>query len=214
MRYIQFLGRLEDLPIGSFVSTRVGISHQSLGSDRNFGFFSLHLAPRFKLYANGYTFISLFLSGRRQTGSYRNVFGQAELVTYAQVRRLHTLVFRIRWDAIGRTEDTSQLLLGVIRGLRGYVPRRFDGTRRFLLNLEARPTFYRHPAFAFGGAFFMDSGTVWTPGVNDPGLNTSVGLGGRLGFTRVYNNPILRADLVYAIQDRTWQLWVGLGQYF
>ncbi|HCQ04449.1 MAG TPA: hypothetical protein DIT99_28945 [Candidatus Latescibacteria bacterium] len=214
VRYIQFLGRLEDLPIGSFVSTRVGISHQSLGSDRDFGVFSLHLAPRFKLYANGYTFISLFLSGRRQTGSYRNVFGQAELVTYAQVRRLHTLAFRIRWDAIGRTEDISQLLLGVIRGLRGYVPRRFDGTRRFLLNVEARPTFYRHPAFALGGAFFMDSGTVWTPGVNDPGLNTSVGLGGRLGFTRVYNNPILRADLAYAIQDRTWQLWVGLGQYF
>ena len=214
VQYINFLGRQEDLSIGSFVSTRLGLSHQTLGSDRNFGFFSLQLAPRFKPYSNGYTFISLFLSGRREAGAFGNLFGQAQLKTYAQIRRLHTIAFRIRWDTISRTEDTSQLLLGVARGLRGYVPRRFDGTRRLLLNLEGRPTLSRHPAFALGGAVFIDIGTAWTPGISTPRLKTSVGFGGRLGFTKVYNNPIARVDLAYAFQDQTWQLWMGLGQYF
>lgn len=214
VRYIRLLGRLEDLPIGSFISARAGLSHRQFGSDRNFGFFSVQLAPRIKPYAHGYTFISLFMSGRRDAGKFNNLFTQAEMITYAQIRRLHTMAFRIRWDAVERTEDASQLLLGVVRGLRGYVPRRFDGTRRLLLNIEARPTFYRHTAFALGGAFFVDSGTAWTPGVQQPALQTSAGFGGRLGFTQVYNNPVLRADLAYAFQDRTWQLWVGLGQYF
>ncbi len=60
----------------------------------------------------------------------------------------------------------------------------------------------------------LDIGTAWTPGITTPRLKTSVGFGGRLGFTKVYNNPIARVDLAYAFQDQTWQLWMGLGQYF
>ena len=213
-QYIQFLGRREDLQLGSWVSTRAGFSGKDLGADQNFGFFQMQLAPRFKLYRNGYAFVNLFFSGRRQRGAYANLFAQAEILTYAQINRIHTMALRVRWDAVSRTEDASQLLLGSIRGLRGYAPRRFDGARRFLLNLEARPTLYRHAAFVLGGAFFVDGGTAWTPGSTSPSLNMSAGLGGRLGFTRIYNNPIMRADLAYGFQDRTWQLWVGLGQYF
>lgn len=213
-QYIQYLGRTEDLQVGSWISTRAGVSRRNLGSDRNFTFFQTQLAPRFKPYGNGYAFVSLFFSGRREDGDFTNLYAQAELVTYAQIRRIHTMALRVRWDGISRPEDATQLLLGAEQGLRGYAPRRFDGTRRFLVNLEARPTWRRHDAFVLGGAFFIDGGAAWTPGRTSPSFSMAAGVGGRLGFTRVYNNPILRADLSYGFQDRAWQLWVGLGQYF
>ncbi len=213
-RFIHALGRTEDLQTGSWLSLRLGLSHRGLGSDQNFRTLQAQLSPRFKPYDDGYAFLTLFLSARHRHSGYFNLFALAELLVYAHLKEIHTLALRLRWDALSRPEDASQLLLGVDRGLRGYAPRRFDGARRFLLNLEARPTLYRHPAFVLGGAFFVDGGTAWTPGRTPSSLNLASGIGARLGLTRVYNNPILRADLSYALQDRAWQISVGMGQYF
>ena len=213
-RFIHGLGRIEDLQMGSWVSLYAGLSHRRLGSDRGFRFFQAQISPRFRVYDDGYVFVTLFLGARRQGGRYDNISALAELRAYVKVREVHSLALRVRWDAQGRTEDAGQLLLGVDDGLRGYAPRRFDGSRRFLFNLEARPTFWRRRSAVLAGALFIDGGTAWTPGRGSPPLNASAGVGARLALTRVYNHPILRADLCWGFRDRAWQISVGISQYF
>lgn len=213
-RFVRELGRTEDLQTGSWLSLRAGLSRTALGSDRNFDFYQVQLSPRFKFYRRGYAFLTAFLSFRHDPTGYNNLYALLEGTAYAQIRGVHTLALRIRWEALARTEDASQLLLGLDQGLRGYPPRRFDGTRRFLFNAEARPTLYRCPTFVLAGACFLDGGTAWTPGRTSPALSLAAGIGARLGLSRIYNNLLLRSDLAWAFRDRAWQLSVGIGQYF
>lgn len=208
------LGRTEDVQTGSWVSVRHGVSLRGLGSDRNFGFFQAQLAPAFRPWDRGYVFASGFLRASYGRGGAFNLYTAATLSVYVRVGEVHSLAARLQGEAISRSEEGEQLLLGLDEGLRGYLPRRFDGTRRALFNLEARPTYYRHRVFVLAGAFFLDGGAAWTPGRTSPAWGASAGTGLRLGLSRVYNSPILRADLGYGFRDRAWQLGLGLGQYF
>ena len=213
-RFIRTLGPIEDIQIGSWLSTRWGLSLRTLGSDRNFHFFSSQLSPRFKPHPSAYSFATLYLSGRHGPTGFYHIFSLAELLTYVRLSSLGTLVLRLRTDALHRPEDSSQLLLGLDNGLRGYPPRRFDGSRRFLGNLEYRPIFKTHPLYILAGALFCEGGTVWTPPRTSPALHTAVGLGCRVGLPQVYDTPVLRADLAWALSDRTLQLSFGVGQFF
>ena len=212
--FVRELGRVEDLQIGSWITSIAGLSSTAIGSDRNFWFYRLQIAPRFKLSDGVFAFGDIGISARRQSDTYADLHAHAQLALYARIRDTHVLAFRARLDAIARPEDADQLLLGFNHGLRGYLPRRFDGARRYIANLEARPTLYRHPRFALGGALFLDAGDAWTPANASPALNAAVGGGLRMCFTRIYDQPILRADLSYALRDRAWQIALGLGHYF
>ena len=126
-------------------------------------------------------------------------------------------------EAIGSDRDYQfftmdlnprQYLLGTARGLRGYALRRFDGSRRLIFNVEARPTLLRRRDYTLAGVVFVDGGSAWTPGQGGQVFAIAVGIGGRVGLTRVYNSPILRADVGYGFEDRAWVLYMGLGQYF
>ena len=214
VRFIRALGRAEDLQMGSWASFQAGLSHSAFGSDRSFGILQARVSPRFKPHPSSYAFISLYLSARRSGRAFTNLLSHAELITYTRIRSSHTLGLRVRFDALARQEDASQLLLGLETGLRGYAPRRFDGTRRFIANAEVRPTLYRHPAFVLAGALFLDAGTAWTPGLTRSSLSAAAGAGARVGLAHVYNNPVIRADLAYGFADRAWQVSVGVGQYF
>ena len=213
-RFVHALGRTEDLQVGSWVSLGAGFSHPALGADESFGIYQVQLSPRFKPTPDGYAFGTLYANTRVRRSGYYDLFALAEVRAYLRVRRIHSLALRLRWDAVSRPEDHAQLLLGALRGLRGYPARRFDGTRRLLLNLEARPTLYRHPFCVVAGALFVDAGTAWTPGDNAPGLKPAVGAGLRAGLPRVYSSPILRADLAWGISDGAGQVFFGIGQYF
>ncbi|MBT3604556.1 MAG: FtsQ-type POTRA domain-containing protein [Candidatus Latescibacteria bacterium] len=212
--FIRQLGRTEDLQIGSSLFTRVGISSKTLSSDQNFLFYTLQITPRLKLTSNTFAFANFSLSGRHQNSTYADLFAQANLTLYTRIQEIHVIAFRARYNTLSRPEDNDQLLLGLNRGLRGYLPRRFDGTRRYTLNLEARPTLYQNRAFIIGSALFLDAGDAWTPNQSAASFNTAAGFGLRLASTRVYNQPILRTDLAYAFKDRTWQISLGLGHYF
>jgi outer membrane protein assembly factor BamA len=211
--YVHALGRTEDLQTGSWLSTSVSQSARVLGSDRNFTSYALQLVPRQAFAERTFTFASLFASTRRERGRYTNRFASAQLRVYRRVGALHSIAVRLRFDAIARTEDNAQLLLGALNGLRGYAARRFDGRRRLLFNAEARPTVYRHPYFVVAGALFVDAGRAWTPGESGK-VEMGFGAGGRIGLPRVYNTPVMRADLAYGAGDGTWQLSFGIGQYF
>ena len=213
-RFFRYLGRTEDLQTGSWATVRVGVSSENLGSDRDYGFVTLDINPRFRptertTLLTRFTYRSRFSDGRTW-----NVFASAEATGLVKIRDVHAIAVRIRWDGLGRTEDFSQFLLGAARGLRGYAFRRFDGSRRWFFNLEGRPTLVRRRAFTLAGVVFVDGGSAWTPGRGEREMAMAVGFGGRVGMNRVYNSPVLRADLGYGFRDRAWVVYMGLGQYF
>ena len=212
--YMRDLGPLEDLQTGSWLSLRWGFAHRSLGSDRTFSFYQAHLAPRFEPTKRSYAELTFFTRTYRGEGKFYNLFASASATTYFRLGVAHSLAVRTSWEALHRSEDADQLLLGLERGLRGYAPRRYDGTRRVLFNLEARPTLIRRPWYTFASAAFVDCGAAWTPHREGASLVCSPGLGIRLGWPKVYNTPVLRGDIAYGLAEGTYALSVGMGQYF
>ena len=212
-RYMRDLGPLEDLQTGSWLSLRWGFAHRLLGSDRTFSLYQAQLAPRFEPTQRSYAELTLFTSTYRGGGKFYNLFASASATAYFRLGVAHSLALRASWGALHRSEDAGQLLLGLERGLRGYAPRRYDGTRRVLFNLEVRPTLVRRPWYTLASAAFVDCGAAWTPG-SKRALVCSPGLGIRLGWPKVYNTPVFRGDIAYGLEEGTYVLSVGLGQYF
>ena len=213
-RYMRDLGPLEDLQTGSWLSLRWGFAHRSLGSDRTFSFYRAQLAPRFEPTKRSYAELTLFTSAYRGAGKFYNLLASASATAYFRLGIAHSLALHAAWEALHRSEDADQLLLGLERGLRGYAPRRYDGTRRVLFNLEARPTLVRRLWYTLASATFVDCGAAWTPNRERANLVCSPGLGIRLGWPKVYNTPVLRGDIAYGLAEGTYALSVGLGQYF
>jgi outer membrane protein assembly factor BamA len=207
-RFFRRLGRTEDLQTGSWATVR------AVGSDRDYRFLTVDINPRLKPSERTYILTRITYRGRFSEGSTWNVFASADATILVKIREIHALAARVRWDGLGRMEDTTQYLLGSGRGLRGYSLRRFDGARRLFFNLEGRPTLVRKKAFTVAGVVFVDGGTAWSPGIGGKSLAMAAGIGGRVGMNRVYNSPVLRADLGYGFKDRTWVLYMGIGQYF
>ena len=213
-RYMRDLGPLEDLQTGSWLLLRSGFAHRSLGSDRTFSFYQAQLAPRFESTKRSYTELTLFTSAYRGEGKFYNLFASASATAYFRLGVAHSLALRASWEALHRSEDVDQLLLGLARGLRGYAPRLYDGTRRIIFNVEARPTLVRRPWYTLASAAFVDCGSAWTPDSKRANLVCSPGLGIRLGWPKVYNTPVLRGDIAYGLAEGTYALSVGMGQYF
>ena len=213
-RYMRDLGPLEDLQTGSWLSLRWGFTHRSLGSDRTFSFYQAELAPRFEPTKRSYAELTLFTSTYRGEGKFYNLLVSASATAYCRLGVAHSLAVRTSWEALHRSEDAKQLLLGLARGLRGYAPRRYDGTRRVLFNAEVRPTLVRRPWYTLASAAFVDCGAAWTPHRERASLVCSPGLGIRLGWPKVYNTPVLRGDIAYGLAEGTYALSLGMGQYF
>jgi outer membrane protein assembly factor BamA len=211
-RFLTQLGRTEDLQVGSWVSLRAGLSLRGLGSDRNYAPLIVQLSPRFRPWARAYVFATLSASAQARPDRCDELHLLAEVVGYARLGPRHSLALRLRGEALARPELRSQFLLGADSGLRGVLPRRYGGDRRLVFNLEARPFFCRRPAWALAGALFADGGMAWSGA--RPGLRHAGGFGLRLGLPRLYNTPILRADLARGLPGGSWLLSVGLGQYF
>ena len=214
IRFFSLLGRTEDLQIGSWVSFQLGVSTEALRSDRDYLFMTLDVNPRTKLSPFTYLLSRVTLRARYSQGRVWNVFGSAEAKMLEKIRGIHAIVTRVRFDAVARPEETTQYLLGSERGLRGYAARRFDGTRRLLFNIEGRSTLKRHRFFTLAGVVFVDGGSAWMPETESRNLVWAAGVGVRVGMNRVYNSPVLRADVGYGFADQGWVLFVGLGQYF
>lgn len=211
-RFVQQLGRTEDLQVGSWISLRAGFSLRVLGSDRSFLPLTLQLSPRFGLGHRTYVFATLLTGAQLRPGRYRELNLLAELLGYTRLGSSHSLALRLRAETLSRPELRSQFLLGADSGLRGVLPRRYAGDRRFVCNLEARPTFWRRPWWVLAGALFADTGMAWSGATPRPRLAGGAGL--RLGLPRLYNSPVLRADLARGLPGGSWLLSVGLGQYF
>jgi hypothetical protein len=213
-RFLFGLGRTEDIQTGSWGSLSHGFSSRLLGSDRDYGVLQVRLVPILRPREGAYAFLHARLRASYDRRRFFDLYASSGMSLYARLGEASLLAVRVQGEILGRPEDRSQLLLGLDEGLRGYVPRRFDGTRWVRLNLEARPTLLRRPAFVIAAAAFADGGAAWTPGLTRRRTSYAAGGGLRLGLPRVYNSPILRADLARGFRDRAWQLALGLGQYF
>ena len=218
-RFVNYLGPEEDFQVGSFLTFRAGLSARALGADRDYPYAVLALSPRFRL-DNGWMLLTSFEARSRwHDATYQN------LLTSSSARLLGrranwpgspAVALRLAYDTISRPEDTgSQYLIGGDSGLRGYLPRRFDGSRRLTAGMELRPVFQRRKDWALGGVLFADAGGAWD---GNPSLHGAIGAGIRLGLPRVYDTPVVRVDLARGLDhgmDRgIWQLSFGLGQYF
>ena len=214
-RFIRYLGPDEDFQVGSSATVRVGVSSQTLGSDRDYPFAAITVSPRFHFERSWYLFTSLSARSRWHGGDYESLLTNCSARLYGRLPEWPfspTLAVRLDYDTLSRPEDAgSQYLLGGDNGLRGYLPRRFDGSRRLTAGVELRPVFLRRTDWALGGALFADAGGAWD---GNPSLHSAVGAGIRLGLPRVYDTPVLRADLARGLAGGVWQLSFGLGQYF
>lgn len=217
-RFLNLLGPVEDLQVGSWLAAGAGLSLAALRSDRSFPFLSLTLSPRHAFADDWYLFGTLGASTRWRAGGYWNLVTSSRLFAYHRFPAwpgAPTAALRLGYDTLSRPEDEgSQYLLGVDAGLRGYGPRRYDGTRRLLAGLELRPVFARRPSWSLGAALFADAGAAWTPRASRRVLRPAAGVGLRLGLPRIYDTPVLRADVARGLQGGPWQVSFGTGQYF
>jgi len=218
-RYINFLGPEEDFQVGSLLTFSAGLSSRALGADRDYPYAALAVSPRFRLDNGWMLFTSFTARSRWHNARYQN------LLTSSSARLLGrrdnwpgspAVALRLAYDTISRPEDSgSQYLIGGDSGLRGYLPRRFDGSRRLTAGVELRPVFQRRKEWAFGGVLFADAGGAWD---GTPSLHGAIGAGMRLGLPRIYDTPVVRLDLARGLDRGTvrgvWQLSFGLGQYF
>ncbi len=214
-RFIRYLGPQEDFQTGSWLTLRAGLSSSALGSDRDYPFASVSVSPRFQLEGGWYLFSSFVARSRWANGGYESLLTSSSATLYGRLLDWPyqpALAARLDFDTLSRPEDLgSQYLLGGNSGLRGYLPRRFDGRRRLTANVELRPLIVHRPDWALGAALFADAGGAWD---DDPRLYSSVGAGLRLGLPRIYDTPVLRADVAHGLGAGVWQLSFGLGQYF
>lgn len=217
-RFLNLMGPVEDLQVGSWLTASAGVSARTLGSDRDFPFLTLTLSPRHASAAGWYLFATAGASGRWREGGYWHVISSSRVLAYRRLTAAPgapTAALRFEFDALSRPEDEgSQFLLGVDAGLRGYGPRRFDGTRRLLAGAELRPVFARRRSWSLGAALFAEAGAAWSPGRSAPTARPAAGMGLRVGLPRIYNTPVLRVDLAHGTRGGAWQLSFGMGQYF
>lgn len=215
-RFVRGLGQIEDLQMGSWLTAQAGWSTRALGSDRNYRVVALQLAPRGQPTDASFLFGVAAVSSRWRDGAPWHVITSVTGAGYLRLAGQHVLATRIALHALHRPEDRgSQLLLGLNTGLRGYTPRRFDGSRRVLASIEARPVFWRHPQTVVGGVLFADGGSAWTPGTSARRWVSAAGAGLRVGLPTVYDAPIMRVDIAHGFDaGSAWQLAVGLGQAF
>lgn len=148
------------------------------------------------------------------TSEWKDVYGEAELLTYLQTRQLRRHTFFLRAAAGGgwNTVTPFQLTLGGQRGLRGYRREHFPGGQRIVGTIEDRIYFgwpFRDLADV-GGTLFVDGGRVWrgdAPFGRDSEWQASAGLGLRVSFP-AGGRSIGRLDFAWPLEKGT-----GLGDF-
>lgn len=210
-RFLQQLGRTEDLQTGSWISLRAGLAWRARGGPSHAPVL-IQLSPRLSPGNHTYLWGTFLVSAHVRAGAYRELGLLAELLGYHRLAQGHWLALRLKAEALSHSDDRGQYLLGADTGLRGLLPRTRAGQRRLVANAEVRPTFWRRPVWVLAGALFADAGAAWSG--SRPDMELAPGAGLRLGMPRLYNSPVLRADLARPLRGGAWVGSLGLGQYF
>ena len=166
-RYVNQMGRVEDIAVGYGYSMSIGYGSPFYGSDRSETvlnwLFSLSLAHQDSLFLNTHAVYETRFSNepRESVFNGRIKFVRKNLLYQTLAARLST-VFEF-----GR-EGESQVILDGENGMRGYSPYAFNGEKMIILNIESRTIFNGgifeklNSLVVIGSVIFLDLGYIWS----------------------------------------------------
>ena len=200
-RFLNKMGRVEDIGVGYGYGVSIGRASPSYGSDRTETdvnlFFNASQAYRDVLFLNGRAGLATRFIAHEEEDS---VFQASIKAVHKDLFLRQTLAARISTDLQFGLGGERQVLLGGNSGLRGYDLRQFSGTKRIRLNVESRTIFWEHSLIVVGSAIFADVGYIWEGDTFDIGTPIrSVGFGLRLGLPKLSGSRVYRADLAYPL---------------
>jgi len=197
--------RTEDVLVGLQGGGRLGLSLESIGSDRDALVMSAYVHDGWNLRPGTSFFVGATASGRVEQGNgLRDAVLSAEARYYAQTSDRTKFFGEITGSVSENLDEDLQLMLGGDTGLRGYPYRYQAGTALALLTLEERyyTSWYPFRLFHVAGAVFFDMGRTWgtdVTGATSNGLLKDVGLGLRLGSSRSAFGNVIHIDLAFPL---------------
>ena len=221
-RFIDKLGDVEDIELGSSYQLSLSHSDKIYGSDRDETGISICFHSTSRVNGGGYLRSEMkFKSGLREISFENSVFsGQVRYLMKGRSQP-HSLAFRLAWQMGVDPYLNRQVLLGSNNGLRGYRSNRFEGKGMLLLNSEVRVLFLRTRYLVLGGVLFADMGYIWRGefGEIEPSkIRRGIGVGLRIELPRLNGSPVYRFDMGYPLDpergDPTRVISFGLGHVF
>lgn len=136
---------------------------------------------------------------------------------YQKLNHLNTLAIGARFLSDRLIDRSGIIYLDEDRGLRGYPAYEYNGEDRLVINIENRLfSDVEILTIGLGAALFADIGNIWhrdgSPSLSE--TKVSYGAGLRFGISRSSQAEVIRLDLAYAHQIKSWQISIGTGQYF
>jgi outer membrane protein assembly factor BamA len=204
------IARTEDFQFGTRYAVELGWAGEAFGSDRNAAILRAEAARGFRLGDDHALFLDAALSGRQESGDFRDALLTAGLRYYVPDGPKRTFYASLTAEAGHRLDADHERLLGGDSGLRGYPLRYQAGQGRALLTLEQR--FYTKYSLwrlaDVGGAIFFDVGKSWGSSAFGPtenqGLLKDVGFGLRLGSAKTALANVLHIDVAFPLDgDRS-----------
>ena len=224
-RYVNQMGRVEDIAVGYGYSMSIGYGSPLYGSDRSETLlnwlFSSSLAHHNLLFLNTHVDFTTRLSNEPRESVFN---GRIKLVRKNLLRQ--TLAAQLSTVFEFGLEGESQVILDGENGLRGYSPYAFSGEKMIILNIESRSIF-RGGIFkkleswlVVGSALFLDVGYVWSGDelvLSEP--KRSIGMGLRFSIPRLSGSRVFRCDFAYALDalegtTRVPVITYGIGHIF
>ena len=224
-RYVNQMGRVEDIAVGYGYSMSIGYGSPFYGSDWSETvlnwLFSLSLAHQDSLFLNTHAVYETRFSNepRESVFNGRIKFVRKNLLYQTLAARLST-VFEF-----GR-EGESQVILDGENGMRGYSPYAFNGEKMIILNIESRTIFNGglleklNSLVVIGSVIFLDLGYIWSGNelvLSQP--KRSIGAGLRFSIPRLSGSRIYRFDFAYPLDtlegaSRVPVITYGIGHVF
>jgi len=147
---------------------------------------------------------AMTVESRRESGAFRDVLADADLVAYLRNDGLQSHTLFVRGSVAGgwKASLPFQLSLGGRQGVRSLVEDRFPGGRMARFVVEDRIAFpWPGRSADLGMTAFADMGRVWpgdVPYALDSGWQAAVGFGLRLGLPTGTRN-VWRADMAFPV---------------
>jgi len=204
MQRVQSLNQTEDINLGHSASTRVGWSHENLGSDFTGVIFQGKynynaIIGAGELFSQDITFDTKIHDNRIAESIYAT-----EIRYYRQISDNVTDFAKLHFDVGRELSAEKEFFLGGDTGLRGYPLKLQSGDKRLLLNLEQRYYTDWHvlQLFYIAALVFADVGRAWTQGdtySGNQGILKDVGFGLRAASSRSSNQNVVQLDVAFPL---------------